>query len=73
MFWLAAGDNNTAHFRSSLKYINHRSRIDVIMDGGGVLNEGEDFYKAYVLHYENFLSCEGDTSLVSLLICFHLD
>ncbi|KAK1421819.1 hypothetical protein QVD17_24472 [Tagetes erecta] len=33
--WLAAGDNNTRFFHNSLKSRTHRSRIDIIMDGGG--------------------------------------
>ncbi|KAK1441239.1 hypothetical protein QVD17_07082 [Tagetes erecta] len=61
--WLAEGDNNTAFFHNSLKSRNHRSRIDVIMDGGGIIYEGENVHKAFVKHYENFLGVKGDISL----------
>ncbi|KAK1408085.1 hypothetical protein QVD17_39718 [Tagetes erecta] len=61
--WLAEGDNNTAFFHKSLKSRNHRSRIDVIMDGGGCIYEGENVQKAFVTHDENFLGVKGDISL----------
>ncbi|XP_035840393.1 uncharacterized protein LOC118487561 [Helianthus annuus] len=61
--WLRAGDMNTAFFHSSLKSKNHRSRIDVIRDTGGVTYEGNHVYQAFVNHYEKFLGCRGDTSL----------
>ncbi|KAK1421739.1 hypothetical protein QVD17_24328 [Tagetes erecta] len=61
--WLAEGDNNTVFFHNSLKSRNHRSRIDVIMDGGGCIYEGENVQKAFVTHYENFLGVKGDISL----------
>ncbi|XP_022015004.1 uncharacterized protein LOC110914522 [Helianthus annuus] len=60
--WLRAGDMNTAFFHSSLKNRNHRSRIDVIRDNGGVIFEGNHVHQAFVDHYENFLGCRGDTS-----------
>ncbi|KAK1406235.1 hypothetical protein QVD17_41525 [Tagetes erecta] len=62
--WLAEGDNNTAFFHNSLKAKNHRSRIDVILDGGGTIHEGENVQKAFVNHYEKFLGIEGDVSHV---------
>ncbi|KAK1414737.1 hypothetical protein QVD17_30488 [Tagetes erecta] len=61
--WLKAGDNNTRFFHNSLKARKHRSRIDIIMDGGGNVHEGDNVQKAFVTHYENFLGCEGDTSI----------
>ncbi|KAK1406290.1 hypothetical protein QVD17_41583 [Tagetes erecta] len=61
--WLAAGDNNITFFHNSLKSINQQTRIDVFIDRGGVIHEGEDVQKAFVTHYENFLRCEGDTYL----------
>ncbi|KAK1421737.1 hypothetical protein QVD17_24321 [Tagetes erecta] len=61
--WLAEGDNNTAFFHKSLKSRNRRSRIDVIMDGGGCIYEGENVQKAFVTHYEKFLGVKGDISL----------
>ncbi|KAK1407946.1 hypothetical protein QVD17_39574 [Tagetes erecta] len=73
--WLAEGDNNTAFFHNSLKVKNHRSRIDVILDGGGTIHEGENVQKAFVNHYEKFLGIEGDVSLVPTpeLFCNRLD
>ncbi|XP_021994626.1 uncharacterized protein LOC110891242 [Helianthus annuus] len=62
--WLRAGDMNTAFFHSSLKSKNHQSRIDVIRDTGGVIHEGNQVYQAVVDHYEKFLGCRGDTSLI---------
>ncbi|KAK1441019.1 hypothetical protein QVD17_06855 [Tagetes erecta] len=69
--WLAEGDNNTAFFHNSLKYRNHRSRIDVIMDGGGTIYEGDNVQLAFVKHYENFLGVEGDITLVPTPELFH--
>ncbi|KAK1431819.1 hypothetical protein QVD17_08513 [Tagetes erecta] len=42
---------------------NHRARIDVIMDGEGVVHEGGDVQKLFVNHDVNFLGCEGDVLL----------
>ncbi|KAK1441323.1 hypothetical protein QVD17_07170 [Tagetes erecta] len=61
--WLVAGDNNTRFFHNSLKSRTHRSRIDIIMDGGGTIHEADNVQKAFVNHYENFLGCEGEISL----------
>ncbi|KAK1429845.1 hypothetical protein QVD17_12113 [Tagetes erecta] len=61
--WLAVGDQNTAFFHNTLKSKNHWARIDVIMDGEGVVHEGEDVQQLFVTHYVNFLGCEGDVLL----------
>lgn len=62
--WLAVGDSNSAFFHSSLKSKTHRSRIDIIMDGAGVLHEGKKVDGSFVYHYEKFLNSKGKTSLV---------
>nr|XP_043639258.1 uncharacterized protein LOC122610330 [Erigeron canadensis] len=61
--WLEAGDANSAFFHRSLKYKNHRSRIEVIKDANGVLHEGGDAPLALVDHYKNILGVEDNNSL----------
>ncbi|XP_022030707.1 uncharacterized protein LOC110931630 [Helianthus annuus] len=61
--WLSAGDMNSAFFHSSLKIRNHVSRIEVIKDSAGNLFEGDNVYKPFVQHYENFFGSQGDISL----------
>nr|GEV83317.1 hypothetical protein [Tanacetum cinerariifolium] len=55
IFWLKERDANSAYFHKSVKGRINRSRIDVVMNGDGILFANENVPAAFVAHYEMFL------------------
>ncbi|GKB78613.1 hypothetical protein Tco_0945508 [Tanacetum coccineum] len=68
---LNAGDSNTAYFHYMVKSKCMRNRIEMVRDSDNNLYEGNDVAVAFVSHYEQFLSIEGNTVLLANQDLFH--
>nr|GEX53047.1 zinc knuckle CX2CX4HX4C [Tanacetum cinerariifolium] len=59
ILWLKEGDSNSAYFYKTVKKRISRNRIDVVMNGDGVIFANETVPNAFVSHYEMFLGQAG--------------
>nr|GFA71333.1 hypothetical protein [Tanacetum cinerariifolium] len=59
ILWLKEEDSISAYFHKTVKKRLSRSRIDVVMNGDGVIFANETVPNAFVSHYEMFLGQAG--------------
>ncbi|GKB03120.1 auxin efflux carrier, partial [Tanacetum coccineum] len=55
IYWLKEDDSNSAYFHKAVKSRVSRSRIDVVMNGDGLIFANDKVPEAFVTHYEEFL------------------
>ncbi|GJS03919.1 hypothetical protein Tco_0320427 [Tanacetum coccineum] len=63
--WLDVGDSNSAYFHKSVKCLNQRSRVDIILNLANVEVTRTDVANAFVSHYENFLGSDMVCDMVN--------